>query len=67
MSVIYGRKKSCRENMKMFEEKRLPTYMIDAKKWLLYLYTNTNKEKSRPFFSKMPLAFRLITQGPLHA
>ena len=31
------------------------------------LYTNTNKEKSRPFFSKMPLAFRLITQDPLHA
>ena len=37
-------------------------------KVILYnLYTNTNKEKSRPFFSKMPLAFRLITQGPLHA
>ena len=32
-----------------------------------HLYTNTNKEKSRPFFSKMPLAFRLITQDPLHA
>ena len=31
------------------------------------LYTNTNKKKSRPFFSKMPLAFRLITQDPLHA
>ena len=30
-------------------------------------YTNTNKEKSRHFFSKMPLAFRLITQDPLHA
>ena len=30
-------------------------------------YTNTNKEKARPFFSKMPLAFRLITQDPLHA
>ena len=43
---------------------------IEALFWVLGGYklscTNTNKEKLRPFL-KMPLAFRLIFQGPLQA